>query len=269
MALTSGNVVAATDFNTLRNQVINEMSRRDKYTFSPAGSTFPAVSAGEKGNASQINYLINALRTINASTTNFDVVNVGNLMASIAQLSTANATFVSKVYSSTSSGCASGCLGMCQSCTGTCVSGCTSCTSCTGTCTGSCTSCSGTCTGGCSSCSGSCTGSCSGCSGTCSGTCSGSCTSCSGCSGGCTSCSGCSGGCTSCSGCSGCTSCSGSCKGDCKGSCVDCENWCNYCGFCGGYTKPIRDLVNISKFMRNANYDISGKGFIEITIKNL
>lgn len=52
MALTSGDVVVATDFNTLRSQVINEMSRRDRYTFSPAGSTFPAATAGEKSTAS-------------------------------------------------------------------------------------------------------------------------------------------------------------------------------------------------------------------------
>lgn len=266
MALTSGNIAVASDFNTLRNQIVNEMSRRNTYTFSPAGSTFPSPTEGSKATASQINYLINALRTINASTTNFNAVNVGNLMAAIAQLSTANATFVSKVYSSTASGCASGCLGMCQSCTGTCVSGCTNCTSCTGTCTGSCSGCSGTCTGTCSSCSGSCTGSCSGCSGgctSCSG-CSGSCTSCSGCSG-CSSCTGSCTGCTSCSGCSG--SCTNACKG-CSGICESCDNWCDYCGICGGYTKPVKDLINQSKFLQIMDYELLTKDFIEIMIKN-
>lgn len=217
MALTRDNTVLASDFNDLKTAVVNEMSRRNRYSFSPAGSTFPGVTAGSTTTqATHINNLINALRTINSSTTNFNAVTAGNIMYAIAQLSTARATFSSYNYYSNSSGCASGCLGMCQGCTGTCTGGCTSCTGCSGTCSGTCSGCSGTCTGSCTGCSGSCT-SCTGCSGSCSG-CSGSCT------GGCTSC-------TSCSGCSG--SCTGGCKG-CSGSCVDCGNWCGGCGICGG-----------------------------------
>ena len=84
MALTAGNSALATDFNNLRNRVVAEMNRRNKTSFSPAGSTFPTVTAGNKAQATEINYLINALRAINSTTTNFNAVSAGTLMSAIA-----------------------------------------------------------------------------------------------------------------------------------------------------------------------------------------
>ena len=84
MALTAGNSALATDFNSLRDRVVAEMARRRRTTFSPAGSTFPSVTAGNKTQATEVNYLINALNTINSTTTNFNAVDVGTLMSAIA-----------------------------------------------------------------------------------------------------------------------------------------------------------------------------------------
>ena len=173
MALSAGNLVTVSDYNTLKTSVANEAARRGR-SFSPT-----AISAGTLTRSTDINKIIAVLNGINSSITNFSTTSVGSLLKAILQLSSATTTFASKPRVGTNSGCASGCVGLCQGCSGTCTG------SCSGSCTGSCTSCSGGCSGGCTSCSG--------CSGTCSGSCTGGCdgaecrgNGCSGhCSGGC------------------------------------------------------------------------------------
>ena len=179
MALSAGNLVTVTDYNSLKTSVANEASRRSR-SFSPT-----AISSGTPARSADINKIIALLNGINSSTTNFSATSAGSLLKAIVQLSSATTTFAGKPKVGSNSGCASGCVGLCQGCSGTCTGSCTSCSGCSGSCTGSCTGCSGSCTGGCTSCSG--------CSGTCSGSCSGGCqgaecqgNGCSGhCSGGC------------------------------------------------------------------------------------
>ena len=165
MALTAGSTATAADFNNLKNRVKNEKNRRDRTTFTFSDTN---VSQGGTISYSQGNNLINVLRAINTSTTNFATVSSGSPLKAIAQLQTALTTFEACPYrkaDGTGSGCSSGCIGLCQSCTGDCSSGCSD------SCTNGCTSCSGGCTG---SCGGGCFGSCSGsCSGGCSGGCGG------------------------------------------------------------------------------------------------
>lgn len=173
MALTTGSTATAADFNDLKDRIkaeIQNAGRRVNYSFTFSDTN---VSAGNKANASEANNLINVLRTINASTTNFSTVSSGSLLNAIVQLSTALTTFEACPYrksDGTGSGCSSGCVGLCQSCMGDCTGGCT------GGCSSNCgNSCYGTCSGGCGgSCGGSCAGSCSGsCGGGCSGGCGG------------------------------------------------------------------------------------------------
>ena len=190
MGLTAGYQINAGEVNTLKGLIVNEMNRRNGYSFSPASSTLPNMQQGVTAKAEDINKLITPLRTINSTTTNFNTVSLGALVYAIAQLNSAVTTFQSYSKVGTSSGCGSGCLGLCQGCTGTCQGGCTSCTGCTGTCQGGCggcTSCTGTCK---TTCSGGCKG-CTSCTGTCKNGCGGCGRECEGegcschCSGGC------------------------------------------------------------------------------------
>ena len=175
MGLTIGTVCDASSFNTLKNAIKAEVATRRGRSFTDA-----SVSQGGSMAYTQVNNLINGLNLVNASTTNFNTVAQGDLVKAIGQLETANAVFVAKPTQGNDSGCASGCVGLCQGCTG-CTNTCTSCTGCTNTCSG-CKGCSNKCTG--------CKG-CSGCSGTCISGCvttqQGCCTGCNyGCYGGCT-----------------------------------------------------------------------------------
>ena len=179
MALSAGSIISASDFNSLKDRVNSEMSRR-KYTGSLSGyQTTQSATKGNQMTATQANAVINAVRAINTSGMSAAVGSGTKAAAnSLSTASTKLTDYASRALVGTSSGCASSCSGLCQGCNNTCTGSCTG--SCSGGCSGSCTSCSG-CTG-CSSCTGGCDG-CDGCSG-CGSGCAGGCWGCGGqCSG--------------------------------------------------------------------------------------
>ena len=113
MALTAGSTATAADFNDLKNRVKNEKNRRNRTTFTFSDTN---VSQGGTISYSQGNNLINVLRAINASTTNFSTVSSGSPLKAISQLSSAVTTFAACPYrksDGTGSGCSSGCVGLC------------------------------------------------------------------------------------------------------------------------------------------------------------
>ena len=175
MGLTQGTSCDASSFNTLKANVKAEVATRRSQSF-----TDVTVSQGATAAYSHANSVINGLRAINPTTTNFNTVSSGSIMNAIGQLETAYTVFHGKPTQGNDSGCASGCVGLCQGCTG-CTNACTSCSGCTNACSG----CKG-CTNKCSGCKG-----CTGCDGTCINGCvttqRGCCTGCDyGCYGGCT-----------------------------------------------------------------------------------
>ena len=169
MALTAGSSATASDFNNLKDRIkaeITNAERRVNYSFTFSDTN---VTASNQIKATEANNLINVLRTINASTTNFATVGPGSPLNAIAQLSSALTIFEACPYrksDGTGSGCSSGCVGLCQSCTGNCTGGCNGCSGCGGCGSG----CAGSCWGGCAGCGGDCDGNCYGyCGGYCGG----------------------------------------------------------------------------------------------------
>lgn len=192
MALSSKNLVLASDFVSLKTRVKAEMNRRCRTgsLTAYAGTAYDYTVAPASGGVirtEHINKLVEPVNAIAASgyTTSSD----GDTVVELDTLNTKLAAHESYPMRGSGTDCASSCSGLCSS-------GCWN-------------SCSG-CGGGCSySCSGDCDGTCDGCSGTCSGTCSGSC------SGTCTG--SCSGGCVGCT--ATCQTCAGVCGNGCGYRC--------------------------------------------------
>jgi hypothetical protein len=75
MSIATGNTITATDFNTLKTRIVAEVVTRRGQSM-----TQPTATAGNTAQATQINNLINALRNINATTTNMTVRSSGDLI---------------------------------------------------------------------------------------------------------------------------------------------------------------------------------------------
>ena len=223
MSLNSGNMNLYADFLLLRRLIHSEVAgRRGQLFTDPSSAQKETISLADQANA-----LINAMRIVNATTTNMNPVTADtNLLETLGQLQTAVNTFSSKEFVGNDSGCSAQCVGLCQGCDTTCLGGCL--TVCAIECSNDCTgSCSGTCTGGCDT---SCTG---GCKTTCTGGCKTDCT------------GSCQNGCGD--GCAG--NCGNACYYDCYWECFSycgttCRNWCtNYC------------TTTCSGTVKNGNYD--------------
>lgn len=188
MSIATNGILTAADINALKADVKAEMLRRSHsgsvssyggtaydYTVVPASGGNVLI---EHFNKNQI-----PLAAVNSDAVPSAVVeNQPITYADIAALQAEVTLLEAKSLSTSSTGCKSGCTGLCYSGCWNACSGCTGCSGCGYICSYSCSGCSGTCTGTCSG----------GCSGGCSGSCSGGCY---GCSSGCTSCTGCSAAC--------------------------------------------------------------------------
>ena len=164
LKLSQGNIIPIDDFNTLKNRLEKELKRRsyNSTTKTNAISTNFSeynsdLSAGKDIviTKDHFNNLINALNKINAETTNYNAVEVSEIIHSIMELSSVLEQFeICDEYTTdedkTKSGCSNGtCMGLCHGCAGECKgsasspgdgggcgAGCQN--TCTGTCTGTC-----------------------------------------------------------------------------------------------------------------------------------
>ena len=179
MALTTGNVITAGDYNAVRQAVERELKRRK---YNPNLSSYVDTGASAYAGSAIVSRNQGAQLVAMANRITNQGYNAG-AGAIIYQLNTLfnnyNNVYIYDDERSTTTHCTASCAGLCH---GGCAVDCEGCA-------GTCTSCSG-CRGGCTSCSG-CSGNCSGCRGGCDG-----CDGCGGCDGGCQGhCTCCHGGC--------------------------------------------------------------------------
>lgn len=170
MSVQKNSSILASDLNSIKTSIANELSRRNKTATSVSFTKDNQISVN------QINTLINNLKIIDSSSW-ISSKEAGTLVHSDEwnTLSTKVAALAALTGKGSASGCSSGCMGLCQGCTGNCTG------SCSGSCSGGCSGCGGNCSGGCTGCGSGCASGCSGgcktgCGGYClSGDCTGTC----------------------------------------------------------------------------------------------